>query len=266
MSNVRFSVVHWVWTLTCHACVLTLASWFVLTIEMPSISDVVLFPCVVVSCTGFGMSAILHRFFSHQAYKTSSAFTVVLLILGSLTNQQSPLWWASKHNRHHKYCDTPRDPHSWSQTNAMYAWIGWTVYEYKIDWQFVPKRVRTNTLFCVVNALHPVWYGLFVWGLSHGIGQSKTFWWYVLPTFLVNLGTLRFNLIAHPKENTNTNNTPEKCKATKVPIRLPIFIGESHHKDHHKYPRKAHRPGFDGPYYCMLAPLEMVGIIWDLQH
>ena len=83
---------------------------------------------------GFCMSACLHRYFAHAAFKTSRPFQVVLALMGNFTFQGGALWWASKHLRHHKHCDLPDDPHSAKQTSEYYAWLGWIYYEAFIDW------------------------------------------------------------------------------------------------------------------------------------
>ena len=66
-----------------------------------------------------------HRFFSHAAFKTSRVWRFVLAIVTLYGMQFGPIWWSSKHRLHHKFCDTPADPHSWKQTSFFYAWWGW---------------------------------------------------------------------------------------------------------------------------------------------
>ncbi len=66
-----------------------------------------------------------HRFFSHAAFKTSRPWRFVLAIITLYGMQFGPIWWSSKHRLHHKFCDTPADPHSWKQTSFYYAWWAW---------------------------------------------------------------------------------------------------------------------------------------------
>ena len=66
------------------------------------------------------MSVCLHRYFAHQAFKTSRPMQCLVAIGGCHAWQGNPLWWASKHRRHHKHCDGPEDPHSWKQTSYLY--------------------------------------------------------------------------------------------------------------------------------------------------
>jgi hypothetical protein len=66
-----------------------------------------------------------HRFFSHAAFKTSRPWRFVLAVVTLYGMQFGPIWWASKHRLHHKFCDQPADPHSWKQTSFFYAWWAW---------------------------------------------------------------------------------------------------------------------------------------------
>ena len=50
----------------------------------------------------------------------------MLALLGCLATQGGPVWWASKHRAHHKFCDKPRDPHSAKLRGLIgaFAWFG----------------------------------------------------------------------------------------------------------------------------------------------
>ena len=39
--------------------------------------------------------------------------------------QKGPLWWAAHHRVHHRYSDTPDDPHSPRETSFWWAHVGW---------------------------------------------------------------------------------------------------------------------------------------------
>src|ERR1700760_3721212 len=61
----------------------------------------------------FGVTGGYHRYFSHRTYRTSRAFQFVLALLAQSSVQKGALWWAAHHRDHHKYSDTPQDPHSY---------------------------------------------------------------------------------------------------------------------------------------------------------
>ena len=81
------------------------------------------------------MSGCLHRYWSHKSFKCGRATQFVLYLLACLASQAGPLWWASKHRRHHTHCDTENDPHSPVQQSKLYAWIGW-VYLFEAEGAF----------------------------------------------------------------------------------------------------------------------------------
>lgn len=58
--------------------------------------------------------------------------------------QKGPLWWASKHVRHHKFCENEADPHSASRFGYLYGFVGWTFHpkEWHIDWEFVHPQFK----------------------------------------------------------------------------------------------------------------------------
>eukprot|EP00977_Amphora_coffeiformis_P030174 scaffold45178_cov237-Amphora_coffeaeformis.AAC.2 len=222
----------------------------------------------------------LHRYFAHGAFKTSRPVQFALAFLGSMALQGGILWWASKHNRHHKHCDEAKDPHSPTQKGTMYAWLGWLYYETHHDWQFVNKRLLTPELL-VMNILFFFPNLCVTWGLSRCIGNEWALFLCWVPGLFGALATTHFNVEYHPPID---NRKPGQCVGVNRasgdkgigPIRLEWLacycpwmfqplVGEAFHHDHHNYPRRANRPGYDMPYFLVLQPLEKLGVVWDLQ-
>src|SRR5579884_2333145 len=73
----------------------------------------------------FGITGGYHRYFAHRSYKTSRVFQFVLAWLGCSSLQKGPLWWAAHHREHHRYSDTPKDPHSPHETSFWWSHVGW---------------------------------------------------------------------------------------------------------------------------------------------
>lgn len=252
---------------------------------MPLVS---IFAVARVPFVGCCMSLCLHRYFAHNAFSTSRPVQFLLGIFGSMAIQGGILWWASKHLRHHKHCDMPNDPHSPTQTSEAYAWLGWLYCETHHDWVYLPKRLLTpellllNLFFFLPNAL--VTLALMPW-----LGTEWALFVCWVPGLFGALATTRFNVEYHPpvqnpSTTTTTSDNKDKCIGVNKasgdkgigPIRLEWLavhcpwmfeplVGEAFHKDHHEYPRRAHRPGYDMPYTLILRPLANLGIIWDLQ-
>lgn len=75
---------------------------------------------------GMGVTIGYHRLLSHRSFKCSKAIEYFWVLGGYLAYEGSPLWWVSNHRAHHKYSDTPLDPHSPRNglKNAYYGWLG----------------------------------------------------------------------------------------------------------------------------------------------
>ncbi|CAB9504391.1 Acyl-CoA [Seminavis robusta] len=91
------------------------------------------------------MSACLHRYAAHAAFKCSVATRAAIMVLGCAANQGGPIWWASQHRCHHKHCDLPRDPHSATMAGTEAAFSFFQVFR-TVDEEFAPKHCDTFAL------------------------------------------------------------------------------------------------------------------------
>ena len=74
---------------------------------------------------------------------------MLLALLGCLATQGGPIWWASKHRAHHKFCDKPRDPHC-PKLRGMIGAFAWFQNEHKyIDLEFSPLHLRGRLLMLI---------------------------------------------------------------------------------------------------------------------
>src|SRR5438046_2219189 len=44
----------------------------------------------------FAITGGYHRYFAHRTYRTSRFFQLLLAVLGTMTVQKGPLWWAAR--------------------------------------------------------------------------------------------------------------------------------------------------------------------------
>lgn len=85
---------------------------------------------------GVGVAITLHRYVSHKAFEARPGLKPILLWLGCLSLQGSPLGWAAIHRgSHHRYSDTDKDAHSPTK-GWLYAWHMWL---HDWDQYFNPK-------------------------------------------------------------------------------------------------------------------------------
>ena len=73
---------------------------------------------------GFGVTAGLHRLWSHRSYKARPSFRILLWFLACGANQGSIIHWVRDHRAHHKYSDTDADPHNINR-GFFFAHMGW---------------------------------------------------------------------------------------------------------------------------------------------
>ncbi|EDV19521.1 Acyl-CoA desaturase 1 [Trichoplax sp. H2] len=71
-----------------------------------------------------GITAGVHRLWSHRSYKASTAMRIFLMLCNSMTYENSILHWARDHRVHHKFTDTNADPHS-AGRGFFFSHIGW---------------------------------------------------------------------------------------------------------------------------------------------
>ena len=218
--------------------------------------------------SGTCMTVLLHRYFSHRAFEVGRLTQFVLAWISCLAYQQGPLWWASKHRRHHSTCDTADDPHSWSRTSFYYAWVGWTMdpKEGHIDVDYLGSLASYHELWAVDR----LWFvppfalvrALWLWGIHPA---------YPLCSMLAcRLITLHFNCVFHPapgEELSELVPDGKKCRAIDLMRGSVDFmadaVGESHHDDHHVHPTRAKRPGRDYSFRFFVAPLVALGLAWS---
>ncbi|XP_026206478.1 acyl-CoA desaturase [Anabas testudineus] len=78
--------------------------------------------CFVIS--GLGITAGVHRLWSHRSYKASLPLRLFLAIANSMAFQNDIFEWARDHRVHHKYSETDADPHN-ACRGFFFAHIGW---------------------------------------------------------------------------------------------------------------------------------------------
>jgi stearoyl-CoA desaturase (delta-9 desaturase) len=220
---------------------------------------------------------VLHRFFSHKVFARSRPVAFVLGLLASTSGQRGPLWWGSKHIRHHKFCANEGDPHislsgfrSW-----IYKFVGWTVMlpEMKVDWEYVHAEFKQPEMVLLefLSAFIPFGETLLWYYLSGIENAMMEYYATIISVYIV----LAFNVINHndkPPEKKRLDNGRYKCISDKESWCLkyiPDFMGEMDHKDHHRYPRQALHPthlGVDLLYWVLIWPFEKSGVFYNVCH
>jgi stearoyl-CoA desaturase (delta-9 desaturase) len=215
----------------------------------------------------WGVTAGYHRYFAHRSFKTSRAFQLVLAVVGCMSMQNGPIWWASVHRRHHKSSDGPNDPHSPAEHGFWYAHVGWVFDRSKPpprDESAVPDLTRYADLRWLDR--HE-WVPLSAYGAACAwIGGLPGFiWGFVVSTLAVFHATMLINSMAHIW-GSRRYATGDQSR-NNAPLAVLTF-GEGWHNNHHHY-MSAARQGFrwweiDLTYYS-LRVLAWLGIVWDVR-
>lgn len=181
---------------------------------------------------GVGVALTFHRILSHAAFKLKPSVRKALIVLASFANVGSPITWVAVHRAHHRYTDTPRDPHSPHHSPWWYMMFG-TMFAH-VSVKFSVDLLRDP--FCLFVhrwyfALQLPWIALlFVLG-----GWKAVLALHLVPGGLTWLGGSLVNYLNHlsgykPFDNqgTSTNNL----------ITGFLVFGEGWHNAHHASPTR----------------------------
>jgi len=229
-----------------------------------SVTDVVV--CLVLFWARmFGITAGYHRYFSHKTYKTSRVFQFGLALLGTLSIQKGPLWWAAGHRRHHRYSDQEGDMHS-PRESFWYSHQGWifddrwgpTELDRIKDFAKYPELMWLNRWHIV-----PPLALTFILGFTFGF--SAVVWGMAISTTLLWHATYTINSLAHRFGSRRFETTDDSRNNVWLAL---LTLGEGWHNNHHHY-QASTRQGFywwevDVTYY-VLRGLARLGVVWDLR-
>lgn len=226
----------------------------------------------------FAVSAGYHRYFAHRSYKTGRVFQFLLALIGSLSNQKGPLWWAAHHRYHHAHSDRENDIHSPRQHGFWWAHCGWifSMAYRRADERLVStftqyRELRLLDRFYLVPPLTAAAL-MFVIGFTlqrtnaelHTSGLQMLAWGFFISTLLVHHAIYSVNSLGHLFGSRRFESSDQS--RNNVILALLTF-GDGWHNNHHFYQRSA-RHGFYwwevDPTLYILKALSYVGIVWDL--
>jgi fatty-acid desaturase len=214
-----------------------------------------------------GVNLSLHRFYSHQSFKTSRIFAFVLAVWGWLGGHRSPLFWAGVHKKHHYYCETPLDPHSPSKgfEYSHYMWL-LDPQVMRLHWGWMPRTLKHRPELLVLELFGALAYFITPCLVSCLCGGGWTPFitsWCAICTHLNVEGAV--NSLCHlPCLQTDDKS----CRAIDSYV-LGFFTGgDGFHAKHHDMARCArHAPAsYLDMVYLLICGMEKVGLVWDVAH
>jgi stearoyl-CoA desaturase (delta-9 desaturase) len=207
-----------------------------------------------------------HRYFSHRTFKTGRVFQFLLALVGTMTVQKGPLWWAAIHRRHHRESDKPTDVHLPVQRGFWYSHIGWVLTsEHEA---YSPSEVKDLYKYPELRWLDK-WHVVPVLtylGLTVAIGGLRGLcWWFCVSTVALMHGTFTINSLSHVWGKRRFSTSDDSRNNWVLAI---VTLGEGWHNNHHRHMHSTNQ-GFywwevDITYYT-LKVLSWFGVVWDLK-
>jgi len=212
-----------------------------------------------------GVGICLHRYFAHNAFKTSRWFQFLLALFCSITFGD-PIRFAGKHRLHHLHTDCENDTHSPRQ-GFWFSWLGSHIDSRYTDEQIcaqVPNLTRYPELMWLHR--HSLVPGFALCGIVFLAGGFSAMAVGVLlgasilvhQSSAVNYICHRFGRRRFETDDLSTNN---------FIVSLLVF-GEGWHNNHHRYPVSA-RAGFCwweiDMFYWVICLWEALGLVWDVK-
>lgn len=167
-----------------------------------------------------GVSAGLHRYFAHKAFKSNWVYEILVLWMTNLIGLRSPIGWLGVHRMHHHHSDTDLDPHSPLTKGFWKVLLGL----FKVD-NIPTKYVRDLFANPRIVFFHKYWH--IIWGvqiiLAYLVSWKFLIAFTILPTLLSLIGFGLVNSLCHLGG-----------KSRNVPFINFLVAGEGYHAEHHK--------------------------------
>jgi stearoyl-CoA desaturase (Delta-9 desaturase) len=225
------------------------------------------FHVVAAIAGGFGITALYHRAWAHNAVNFARPVEYVLATCSGFMIQMPARQWISTHIRHHRHTDHDQDPYN-IQRGFWWAHFEWIIFA-PVPPIEVPDRLNENAVVAwqeryywpmslLLNAVIPIL-------LSLALGLP---WWGG-----VLLSILRIVLMSHAIFGVNSvcHRWGKRPFTQAVSARdvwwFPFVLGEQYHNYHHAFPRDYRhgvaRFAFD-PTKWLIALLARVGLATGL--
>lgn len=204
-----------------------------------------LWALVTIWCSGVGITAGVHRLWSHKSYTAALPLRILLIFLFTISGQRDAYTWALDHRIHHKFSETDADPHD-ARRGFFFAHVGWLfltphpkveekrkvidMSDLENDGVVMFQRKWYIPLFALISIGFPVLVPVYFW--NEDLWMS--FWINFNMRFCATLNIAFFvNSVAHMwgRKPYDKNISPVES-----PIVSFLAMGEGWHNYHHVFP------------------------------
>lgn len=195
-----------------------------------------------------GVTVGYHRLLSHRSFACPKFIEYFWVLMGYLAFEGSPIWWSTIHRAHHRYVDTPLDPHSpkYGLYNAHVGWLTRHGYATHVDPHTQSKDLVSDPIYRFLEQDGKWWRAhtlAFVIGLGLRLLVWACFGWVAALASLVAAVAvmqipLMLNVVCHiPKLGyKNFRCLDDSVNVWWVAL---LAMGEGWHNNHHAFPGSA---------------------------
>ncbi|MDF1762108.1 MAG: acyl-CoA desaturase [Oleibacter sp.] len=238
----------------------------------------------IVVCMGlfwlrmFAITAFYHRYFAHRSYKTNRFWQFIFALIGNMSAQRGPLWWAGHHRCHHQHSDTEQDLHSPVKHGFWWSHMGWFTCDASFhtplhrikDFARFPElrfldRFDGFAPLLLIAILYISGELMAAFAPSFNTnGAQLVVWGFVISTVVLFHSTVTINSLGHiwGKRRFDTGDDSRNNGFLAL-----LTLGEGWHNNHHRWAVSA-RQGFYwweiDISYMILKVMSWMGIVWDL--
>jgi stearoyl-CoA desaturase (delta-9 desaturase) len=196
-----------------------------------------------------GITFGYHRLLSHRSFVCAKPLEYFFVLAGYLAFEGSPVWWATMHRAHHRYNDTPLDPHSprHGMARAQFGWLLEKGYASHIDPITQAPDILADPLYKFLEQDGD-------WSRAHALGFAASFmfrivlwicfgWQVALASLLAAVAVMQvplmLNVVCHlPRFGYKNFATGDEDSVNVWWVGL-LALGEGWHNNHHAFPGSA---------------------------
>ena len=180
--------------------------------------------------TMLGISAGYHRLFCHRSFTVNIVIKRLLLWLGIMAGQGSPIFWIGIHRGyHHRYADTDKDAHS-PKHGFWHSYILWMFKRDSMSIRSTVDLIRDpDMVFAHKHYIKILWATHLILALI-----SIDLWMYLLmfPAFITLHGFLSQTSLTHISFMGYRNYNTSDNSVNSLWL-FPFILGEAWHNNHH---------------------------------